>query len=132
MESTGLWAAPLLLIPGVGLLVLSTSARFGQLHQELHRQRDKRHSHAVKHLCRRARLLHSALVSFYVSIAVLAFSSLLGTLANRWFETLKWIPEAMTFLGVAVITFAAIQLIRESKLLITVVLDDAERESTGQ
>jgi hypothetical protein len=132
MESTGLWAAPLLLIPGVGLLVLSTSARFGQLHEELHRQRGEGHSLAVKHLCRRARLLHSALVSFYVSIAVLAFSSLLGTLANRWFETLKWIPEMMTFLGVAVITFAAIQLIRESKLLITVVLDDAERESTSQ
>ena len=71
-------------------------------------------------------------MSFYVSIAVLAFSSLLGTLANRWFESLKWIPEAMTFLGVAVITYAAIQLIRESKLLITVILDDAEGESTTQ
>ena len=132
MESTGLWAAPLLLIPGVGLLVLSTSARFGQLRQELHRQRDNGHSPAVQHLCRRARLLHSALVSFYVSIAVLACFSLLGTLANRWFERWKWIPEPMTFLSVAVITFAAIQLIRESRLLITVVLDDAERESTGQ
>ena len=132
MESTGLWATPLLLIPGVGLLVLSTSARFGQLHQELIRQQSEGHSHAVKHLCRRAHLLHRALVSFYLSIAVLAFSSLLGSLANRWFKTLTWIPEAMTFLGVAVITFAAIQLIRESKLLITVVLDDAERESTSQ
>ncbi len=125
MESTGLWAAPLLLIPGVGLLVLSTSARFGQLHQELLRQQSERRSRAVTHLRQRARLLHSALVSFYVSVAMLALSSLLGTLANRWFETLTWIPEAMTFLGVAVITFAAIQLIRESKLLITVILDDA-------
>ena len=132
MESTGLWAAPLLLIPGVGLLVLSTSARFGQLHQELHRQISEGHSDAVKHLCRRARLLHSALVSLYVSIAVLAISSLLGTLANRWVETLTWIPEAITFLGVAVICYAAIQLSRESKLLITVVLDDAECESTTQ
>ena len=132
MESTGLWAAPLLLIPGVGLLVLSTSARFGQLHQELRRHRDEGHSRAVEHLCRRARLLHSALVSFYLSVAMLAFSSLLGTLANRWFETLKWIPEAMTFLSVAVISYAAIQLIRESKLLFTVILDDAEGESTSQ
>ena len=132
MENTGLWAAPLLLIPGVGLLVLSTSARFGQLHQEMLRQKSEGRSRAVTHLCRRARLLHSALVSFYVSIAVLASSSLLGTLANRWFKTLTWIPEAMTFLGVAVITFAAIQLIRESKLLITVILDDAESESTCQ
>ncbi len=132
MESTGLWAAPLLLIPGVGLLVLSTSARFGQLHQELHRQRGEGHSHAVEHLCQRARLLHSALVSFYVSVAVLALSSLLGTIANRWFETMEWIPQVMTFLGVAFILYAAIQLIRESKLLITVILDDTEGNSTNQ
>ena len=61
---------------------------------------------------------------------LLTFSAQCQTLANRWFKTLTWIPEAMTFLGVAVITFAAIQLIRESKLLITVILDDAESEST--
>ena len=48
-----------------------------------------------------------------------------------WLKTLTWIPEEMTFLGVAVITFAAIQLIHESKLLITVVLDDAELEPLG-
>ena len=82
--------------------------------------------------CQRARLLHSALVSQYVSITVLAFSSLLGTLADRWFATLKWLPEMMTFLGVAVISYAAIQLIRESKLLITVILDEVEGESTTQ
>ena len=130
MESTGLWAAPLLLIPGVGLLVLSTAARFGQLHEELHRHRKERHSRAIQHLSRRAHLLHSALVSFYVSIAVLAFSSLLGSLLNRWFETLNWIPEGMTFIGVAAITYAAIQLIRESRLLFTIVLDDVEGGST--
>ena len=132
MESTGLWAAPLLLIPGVGLLLLSTSVRFGQLHQELLRQIREQHSHAVRHLCQRARLIHSAMVSLYVSIALLAFSSLFGTLANRWFPTLKWIPEVMTFVGVAIISYAVIQLIRESKLLITVILDDAEGESTDQ
>ena len=132
MESTGLWAAPLLLIPGVGLLLISTSSRFGQLHQELLRQIREQNSEAVRHLCQRARLIHSAMVSLYVSIAVLACSSLLGTLANRWFATLKWIPEVMTFVGVAIITYAAIQLIRESRLLITVILDDAEGESTDQ
>jgi hypothetical protein len=43
-----------------------------------------------------------------------------------------WIPEAITFLGVAVISYTAIQLSRESKLLITVILDDAEGGSTTQ
>ncbi len=106
MESTGLWAAPLLLIPGVGLLLISTSSRFGQLHQELLRQVREQNSEAVRHLCQRARLIHTAMVSLYVSIAVLSFSSLLGTLANRWFPTLKWIPEVMTFVGVAIISYA--------------------------
>ena len=132
MDSTGLWAAPLLLIPGVGLLLISTSARFGQLHQELLRQLREGHSRSVRLLCQRARLIHSAMVSLYVSIAVLAVSSLLGTVATRWFPTLKWIPEVMTFVGVAIISYAAIQFIRESKLLITVVLDNAEGESTDQ
>ena len=71
-------------------------------------------------------------MSHYVSIAVLAIASLLGTLTDHLFETLKWIPEALTFLGVVVISHAAIQLIRESKLLITVVLDDVEGDSTVQ
>jgi hypothetical protein len=132
MNDTGIWAAPLLLIPAVGLLVLSTSARFGQVHEEFHRRRGDEHFHAVKHLCKRARLIHSALVSFYMSVAVLASSSLLGTISGRWFDSLLWIPHAMTFVGVALILFAAIQLIRESKLLITVILDDAERDQTSQ
>ncbi len=90
----------------------------------------RRRGGAVKHWCQRAHLIHTALVWFYVSIAVLALSSLLGTIANRWFESIVWIPQVMTFVGVALILYAAIQLIRESKLLIKVILDDAEGEST--
>ncbi len=30
------WLTPLVLLPGVALLVLSTSARYGQIHQEFH------------------------------------------------------------------------------------------------
>jgi len=69
-------------------------------------------------------------VSFYTSVAVLAFASLLGTLADRWFATLTWIPQAMTFVGVVLILFSAIQLIRESRLLMTVILDDAANNQT--
>ena len=117
---------PLLLIPGVGLLVLSTSARFRQLHEEFRRRRCEGNSGAVKHICQRAHLMHSALVRF------LALSSLLGTIANRWFAPIVWVPQAMTFIGVVFILYAAIQQIRESKLLITVILDDAEGESSTQ
>ncbi len=37
MSADTLWAAPLLLLPGVALMVLSTSTRFGLLHDEFHR-----------------------------------------------------------------------------------------------
>ena len=130
MNDAGIWAAPLLLIPAVGLLVLSTSARFGQLHEEFRRHKDEHESPALEHLCRRASLIHSALVSFYTSVAVLALASLLGTLSDRWFKTLTWIPQVMTFLGVVLILFSAIQLIRESRLLLTVILDDAANDQT--
>lgn len=128
MNDAGIWAAPLLLIPAVGLLVISTSARFGQLRDEFHRHTGEQEPSALKHLCRRASLIHSALVSFYTSVAVLALASLLGTLSDRWFKTLTWIPQTMTFLGVVLILFSAIQLIRESRLLLTVILDDAAND----
>lgn len=35
MEDTSLWVSPVVLVSGVGLLILSTSARYGQIHVEL-------------------------------------------------------------------------------------------------
>ena len=132
MEDVAVWAGPLLLKPGVALLILSTSARFGQLHEELHRQLTEGDASAIKHLRRRAGLLHSALVSLYTSVGVLAFASLFGAIFGRWSPSLTFIPETMMFLGVCVVTFAAMQLIRESRLLLTVIDDDIEHKSTTQ
>ena len=129
MEEMVAWAGPLLLIPGVALLIISTSARFGQLHAELHRQLAAGNDGSVMHLRRRAGLLHTALVSLYASVGILAFASLFGAVFRRWFPSLTYIPETIMFLGVCTITFAAIQLIRESRLLITVIDDDIDYHS---
>ena len=40
MNAESLWISPLLLLPGVALLVLSAANRFGQLHDEFRRQQD--------------------------------------------------------------------------------------------
>ena len=37
MESESVWLTPLILLPGVALLIISTSARYGQVHSEIHR-----------------------------------------------------------------------------------------------
>ena len=35
MDALAFWATPLLLLPGAGLLIISTSARYAQLYGEL-------------------------------------------------------------------------------------------------
>jgi hypothetical protein len=74
-------------------------------------------------------MMHHALVSLYSSVAVLAFSSLFGTLLNLWSSTPVYVSEIMMFVAVCIISFAAIQLIRESRLLITMIRDDNEQQS---
>jgi hypothetical protein len=72
-------------------------------------------------------------VSLYVSIAVLSLSSLLGTLVSRWFASMQWLPESLAFVGIVLITYASVQLIRESRLLITVLVDNpAINVTTGK
>ena len=118
-----IWIAPLLLIPGVALLVLSTSARFGRLHVEITRLQDKGSEKAVTHHYRRARFMRNALVALYGAVALLATSSLVGTFADFGFESFKAIALMLTCLSVLGLVYAATQLIRESRLLLTVILD---------
>lgn len=64
MISTITWIMPLLLLPGVGLLLLSTSARFGQLHAEVHQLFDDPvlgSMDVIRHLLQRARLFRYVL-----------------------------------------------------------------------
>jgi len=42
MQNVEIWLTPLLLLPGVALLIMSTSARYGQIHAELHHLIEKR------------------------------------------------------------------------------------------
>ena len=130
MENSSLWIAPLLLLPGVGLLVLSTSTRFGQLHDELHMHIKESNQAALAHLRRRARLFRDALISLYISVALLTVSSVIGTVATRWSGTferfLTMVAESMTVLGVIMVGFAAARLIQESSILMSVIEDDCK------
>lgn len=46
MANTEIWITPLLLLPGVALLIVSTAARFGQLQDEFHHLLDHEEQHA--------------------------------------------------------------------------------------
>ena len=70
MNGFDLWLAPLLLLPGIGLLIMSTSARFGQLQGQII-QLSSDESLATLDLARslrfRGHLFRLALLMLYIS-----------------------------------------------------------------
>jgi len=125
MEMMGFWLTPLLLLPGVALLLMSTSIRYGQLHDELHRMHDGEVA-GIDELIRRAGLFRNALVSLYLSAGLLALGSLAGGLAGFWMASLNWIVQAITCVGVFCIIFGAFELVRESFLSLHVLNEHAK------
>ena len=85
MSDSTPWLIPILLLPGVALLVMSTATRFGQIHNELHHLLEV--DDAVtpifwQHLSRRAMLFRNALVSLYLSIGAFVMGSLVGAVLD--------------------------------------------------
>jgi hypothetical protein len=127
--STDLWLTPILLLPGVALLTVSTAYRFGQIQAEFHRLLDHPDSHAkivTRSLLIRARLYRDALASLYASVGLFALGSLLGGVVNLWRPESLWVVGGLTIAGIAAIVFSAIQLLRESMLSLQVVREQSE------
>ncbi|RMF61316.1 MAG: DUF2721 domain-containing protein [Bacteroidetes bacterium] len=129
MDLTGLWLTPLVLLPGVALLILSTSVRLNRLHDEVHELAD--HPGAVspvevERLMRRARLYRDALVALYVCVGLFALASLLGIAGAAWSAASRWIVLGLLALGIASLLYAAAGLIRESVLSLTIITAHAE------
>ncbi|MCH9680918.1 MAG: DUF2721 domain-containing protein [Deltaproteobacteria bacterium] len=121
MDEPGLWLTPLALLPGVGLLVMSTAARFGQLHGELHHSLDHRSGPGVPgRLLERGVLLRNALVSLYVAVALLALASLVGGLAVLWMSNVGVVVVGLTSVSVGCVAVSAVLLIRESRMLLDI------------
>ena len=133
--NVGTWTGPLFLLPGVGLLVLSTSARYSRLHEELHHldtYAEAYRAAAVDKLVVRARLFRDALVGLYLAAAMLATAPLLGGLANRVaskYATL--IVGGLTAVAIVCVVFACLQLVRESVRSLHVICEHA-RQSNSQ
>ena len=111
------WIAPLLLIPGVGLLLVSSSARFEALHIEIH---DLLHDSSLEapacagHVLGRARTLQFAMTTLYIAVMLLSSAGLLGALANWGYEIFYGFAWLCTTLAVFSIFLASILLIRDS------------------
>jgi hypothetical protein len=130
MDVSGAWLTPLVLLPGVALLVISTSARYGQIHQEFHHLlsdtgHDRRRR--ARELWRRAVLFRNALVGLYAAAASLALGSMVGGLLTLWSAQSMWLVQGFTVLGVVCLVYSAVELVRESVLSLEVLQRHCER-----
>lgn len=125
MISTINWIMPLLLLPGVGLLLLSTSARFGQLHAEVHQLFEDAalgNLTVVQDLLQRARLFRYALTSLYTSSAFFAVGGILGAVLDiLWPDAASAVVLAMAAAGTISLLVASVLLVRESTLSLVII-----------
>lgn len=125
------WAAPLLVLPGVGLLIMSTSARYIRLHDELHDVAEHGEMmRSIVFLLRRARLFRNALVTAYVSVMLLVSSGLvLGASAaiESGSGAADIVGNILAFVGVAVLLASSGFLVFEATLSFEVLEADAKR-----
>ena len=125
MISTIDWIMPLLLLPGVGLLLLSTSARYGQLHAEVHQLFEDAalgSMATIRHLLARARLFRYALTSLYASSAFFAVGGILGAvLAILWPGVAHGVVLGAAAAGTVSLLIASVLLVRESTLSLVII-----------
>ncbi len=129
MENVATWITPLLLLPGVALLIMSTSIRYSRIHDEFHHLLEHKGSlpHTPVHkLLKRSRFFRNALVSLYFSFGLFSLASLLGGLTVQWHEVSEKIVMVLTCLGILIIIFASYELISESLLSWDIIKEHSE------
>ena len=119
MEIT--FVLPLALLPGVALLIVSSAARYGQIHDEVHRLLDHADAADRSDLRRRARYFRNALVALYLCVACFALASLTGVLLEAVDLPSRPAVVALTALGCLSLLYAAAQLIRETLLSLDII-----------
>ncbi len=119
-----LWLTPLIFLPGVALLILSTSARYNRLHDEVHELLEHGHevpAGTIRLLMRRAHLFRNALVALYVCVGLFAVASLFGAVFIGWSDVSRWIVIGLLGIGISCLSGAAAMLIRESILSLDII-----------
>lgn len=123
---------PLTYIPGVALLIMSTSQRYINLDNTI-----KSHSpeecvkevEKVKLELRRAHLFRNSLIGFYLSVVFFSLGSLVAFLTSRLgIETSHLILEIATIVGVGLIVFSVACLSWESMLTLDILKKHANMD----
>lgn len=112
---------PILMLPGVALLILSTSIRFNRLHDELHHSIVKiLDPKVLEDLVRRAYLFHKALVKLYTCVALFSLSGFINIVVGRWYFA-DLTSCILIGLGITTLFGASLYLVKESRLSLNII-----------
>ncbi|MGF1465275.1 MAG: DUF2721 domain-containing protein [Sandaracinaceae bacterium] len=126
-----LWLQPLLLLPGVALLTVSTSARYGQLHAEVHRLVEQGETAPLEQILARAAHFRNALVLLYLSVALLSLCALAVGMVSHWPTVSWWIATVLVGTSVVAVMGAALELVREAVGLLHVLQSHRDHAGHG-
>jgi hypothetical protein len=129
MQDHTLWLIPLTLIPGIAILIISTSLRNNQARSEIlkliaEKKDSERKSRTIDNL-KRQLYFRNAFISFYISIVLLVLASILGTLPNT-ITNLNLLTMILICLAALCLVYASIQLISESLIATRLIKESVE------
>lgn len=129
MQDHTMWLIPLSLIPGIAILIISTSLQNNQARSEIlklitEKKDSERKSRMINNL-KRHLYFRNAFISFYISIVFLVLASLIGTLADK-ITNLNLLTMILICLAALCVVYASIQLILESLIATRVVKESVE------
>ena len=121
MDSIETWILPFTFIPGVGMLILSTSNRYyhvKELIRETMLKEHKKELWSFENLMVRARLFHRALVFLYIAIGSFSLAALTANIHQNWVikdnHICVVLADGLILAGVACVVLASAVLIREA------------------
>ncbi len=131
MTLTDIWLMPLIILPGVALLIMSTSHRYARIHDEIEHLGESAIARAdvgdlagtelLAHLHRRATYFRDALISLYVSVVLFASGSILGAIGSVLEVRANWVVLVVAPGGILALIFGAVILTRETILSLTII-----------
>lgn len=129
MEEAASWVTPLLILPAVGLFLVSTASRYEAVHAEIHAllaEASPEAAACAAHVAQRARIFRSAMFSLYGSACALGGAGLLGALTQWHAEQVHWSSWGLSIVGVASLVVASALLMRESAISLQIVESHTE------
>jgi len=129
MQDHTMWLIPLSVIPGIAILIISTSLKSNQARKEIlkliiEKKDSERESRIINNL-KRHLYFRNAFISFYISIVFLLLAGLIETLTNKIIN-LNLLTMILICLAALCVVYASIQLILESLIATRVVKESVE------